>query len=433
MELLHQSYYGHDKNIELEIKRWLPTLNLVLRQSRISFVMSKSALNDTFAMYERAKGDPTLKVDFDKEAIQVVIECIDRVVQYLKTGFGDIIKDMRALSTYMWKYCLSFSETEGDAYLDTAVNYERQRKEFAKAINFNVDDITDMAEKFETTGLRLADLGFIARDLAEKHECMHAPFLVIIPQAFENLNNAINGFRKWVQADEGYADFIHYDIVELEEKKEIQEKKVRDIQIRCANCDHKIKTLKRELVDCTDDVNRFQNREKILKKEKQELIEENKDVLFDLDIKQFRKDELKHKLEEISESELEKYKQLEREIAILSEKRPTIDKKLEDINKKLKLIHDRKEGKQKKEKQLSEARTETRATKKECRRTEVELERIDACLSRLREIHRYKTTPEILKKIFHNMPLTARHVVNKGGKKPINGRHFSLSFTQIDR
>jgi len=52
--------------------------------------------------------------------------------------------------------------------------------------------------------------------------------------------------------------------------------------------------------------------------------------------------------------------------------------------------------------------------KKEFRKFEVELERIDANLSRLKEIHRYKTTPEILKKIFHGMPLTARHVANKG-------------------
>ena len=436
IELLQQSYYGHDKNIELEIKRWLPTLNTVLRQSRVSYCMSKSALKDTFAMYERAKGDPTLVVDFDKDAIKTVIECIERVVQYLKTGFGDIITDMRAVSNYMCKYCRSFSEAEGDAYLDTAINYERQRNEFAQAIQFNIDDITDMAEKFETTGLRLADLGFIARDLAEKYECMHAPFLVIIPQAFENVKNAINGIRKWVEADEGYADFIHYDIVDLEQKKEIQEKKCREIQTKCSNCDHKIKTLKRELADCTEDINRFQNREKSLKKEKQALIEENKDVLFDLDIKQFRKEELKPNLEEFTNSELEAYKQLEREIAILSEKRPMIDKKLEDINKKLKLIQERKEAKVRKEKQISEARTETRSTKKEWRKTEVELERINACLSRLREIHRYKTTPEILKKIFHNMPLTARHVVNKG-KKPISGKtlthHYENTPIQIYR
>ena len=420
IELLQQSYYGHDKDIELEIKRWLPTLNVVLRQSRVSFFMCKSALNDTFAMYERAKGDPTLKIDFDKDAIKTVMECIDRVTQYLKTGFGDIIKDMRALSDYMWKYCRSFSETDGDAYLDTAVNYERQRQEFSQAIKFNIDDITDMAEKFETTGLRLADLGSVARELAEKNECMHAPFLVIIPQAFENVKNAIHGMRKWVQADEGYADFIQYDIADLEKRKEIQEKKCREFQIKCSNCDHKMKTLKRELNECIDDVNRFQNREKALKAEKHALIEENKDVLFDLDIKQFRKEELKPHVDDLSDSELEKYKLLEREIATLSEKRPLIDKKLEEINKKLKIIHDRKEGKTKKEKQITETRAETRSTKKECRKTEVELERIEACLSRLREIHRYKTTPEILKKIFHNMPLTARHVVNKG-KRPING------------
>lgn len=63
---------------------------------------------------------------------------------------------------------------------------------------------------------------------------------------------------------------------------------------------------------------------------------------------------------------------------------------------------------------------EVKKIKKEFRKCEVELERLDVNLSRLKEIQRYKTTPEILKKIFHGMPLTARHVANKG-KKPIMG------------
>jgi hypothetical protein len=69
---------------------------------------------------------------------------------------------------------------------------------------------------------------------------------------------------------------------------------------------------------------------------------------------------------------------------------------------------------------------EVRKIKKQFRKSEVELERLDANLSRLKEIYRYKTTPEILKKIFHGMPLTARHVVNKG-KRPIMGK-IELNF-----
>jgi len=58
--------------------------------------------------------------------------------------------------------------------------------------------------------------------------------------------------------------------------------------------------------------------------------------------------------------------------------------------------------------------------KKEYRKCEVEGERLEVNLGRLKEILRYKTAPEILKKIFHGMPLTAHHVLNKG-KRPIMG------------
>ncbi|XP_053373052.1 uncharacterized protein LOC123530850 [Mercenaria mercenaria] len=418
IDLLQQSYYGPENDIEQEIKRWLGPLSKVLKESKISFFLCKTQLDDAVQKFRRSEGDPTMVVDFDKEAIRTVIDIVERVTQYLKTGFADIIKDLKLIGDYMWKYCLSFSSAEGDLYLDTAVNYERQRKEFSQAINFNLDDITNMAEQFETKGMRTQELGFVARDLAERCKATHAPFLVIIPQAFENLRHAVAGMRKWIEADDGYSDFIKCDIDEMEIKRDNQEKLVRDMQIKCSNCDHKLKTAKRHLVDITAEVKSFKNREVLLSKERDELIAENKDVLVDLDIKVFRKEEMKKRLETLSDFELEKFKQLDGEIQELSEKRPVIEKKLHDLNKKLDLIRDRKDTMTKREKEVGETYAEVKKIKKEFRKCEVELGRLDGNLSRLKEIYRYKTTPEILKKIFHGMPLTARHVVNKG-KRPI--------------
>lgn len=102
-------------------------------------------------------------------------------------------------------------------------------------------------------------------------------------------------------------------------------------------------------------MNSFKNREVILNKERNELIAENKDVLVDLDIKVFRKEELKQKLDTMSNFELEKFKQLDSEIEELNEKKPLIEKKLNDLNKKLDLIKDRKDTKTKREKEVAEA------------------------------------------------------------------------------
>lgn len=229
IDLLQQSYYGPEVDIEQEIKRWLGPLSKVLKENKISFFLCKTQLDDAVHKFRRSEGDPTMLIDFDKESLRTVIDIVERVTNYLKTGFADIIKDLKLVADAMWKYCLSFSSAEGDVYLDTAVNYERQRKEFSQAINFNLDDITNMAEQFETKGMRTQELGFVARDLAERCKATHAPFLVIIPQAFENLRHAVSGMRKWLDADDGYSEFIKFDIDEMEIKRDNQEKLVRDM------------------------------------------------------------------------------------------------------------------------------------------------------------------------------------------------------------
>ena len=356
IELLQQSYYGPNIDIEYEIKRWLNPLSIVLKYCRISFFLCKTQLDDMVIAYKRAEGDPTLVVNFDNGIVKSVLDIIDRVLEYLKTGFADIIKDMKQLVDYMWKYCLSFSSAEGDIYLDTAVNYERQRKEFSQAINFNIDDIKNMAEQFETKGMRVQDLGFVARDLAERCKATHVPFLVIIPQAFENLKHAIAGMRKWLEADEAYAEFIKFDINDLEVKKEAQEKKVRDLQIRCSNSEHKLKTAKRLHGDLIAEVKVFAGRESLLSVEKANLIAQNKDVLVDLDIKQFRRDEMKHRLDELSDFDKERYTALCKELAELDDRRRITDKKLEDINKKLDLISERRNSMNRKDDEIAEAK-----------------------------------------------------------------------------
>ncbi|KAL4221914.1 hypothetical protein ACF0H5_017966 [Mactra antiquata] len=421
IDLLQQSYYGPDIEIDLEIKRWLPPLSKVLRENKITYFLCKTQLEDAVILFNKSEGDPTMPIDFDKEALRTVIDIIERVLQYLKTGFADIIKDLKTICDYMWKYCLSFSGDEGDIYLDTAVNYERQRKEFYEAVMFNLDDIINMAEQFETKGMQVQELGFVARDLAERNKVTHAPFLVIIPQAFENLRHATSGMRKWLQADECYADFIKHDIDDLEKKREIQEKKIRDMQVKCSNHDHKLKTAHRYLADIEAEVKSFHNREKALAKENEELTGGINDVVFDLDIKAIRYEDYKQRIDDLSDFEKEKFIELEYEMMELKEKKPTLDRKLREIGKKIDVIKDRRGIMKKREEDVAEAKSEVKKMKKEFRKYEVELERLDFNLSRLKEIYRYKTTPEILKKIFHGMPLTARHVVNKG-KRPIFDR-----------
>lgn len=356
IELLQQSYYGPENNIEQEINKWLVPLSKVLRENRITYFLCKTQLDDAVARFRKSEGDPTMVVDFDKASLAIVIDTVDRVLQYLKTGFADIIKDLKMIGEYMWKYCLSFSGEEGDVYLDTAVNYEKQRKEFYKAVLFNLDDIVNMAEQFETKGMRVQELGFVARDYAERCKATHAPFLVIIPQAFENLRNSVSGLRMWLEADECYVDFIKYDVAELEAKKETQEKQLRDLQVKCSNCEHKLKTAKRLLADVTSEVNSFHTREINLCKEKEVLEKESKEFHSDMDIKVFRKKEMNRRIDDLSDYERNELIQLEKDIEELNEQKPFVEKKIDDVYRKLDVILERKELMWRKEKDVEDAK-----------------------------------------------------------------------------
>lgn len=356
IDILEQSYFGPDIDIDKEIKRWLYPLSKVLRENKISRFVCRTQLDGAIQKFWNSEGDPTMMVEFDKDATRIVIRIIDRVIEYLKTGFADIIKQLKLIAVYMHKYCLSFSSTKGNIYLDTAVNYERQRNELLEAVSFNLDDIYNMAEQFEANGIRLEELGVVARELAERCSATKVPFLVIIPQSFQNLRHAISAMRKWLEADGGYADFIKLDINELEMKRDVHEKLIRNMQIKCSNCDHKFKTAERHLGDIAVEVKRFQNRETLLIKEKEDTIAINKSLLSDLDIKVFRKEDMEHKLDALSNFELETYKLLDCEIEELSEKQTNYERKLNDITKKLDMIRERKEIMMKKEREVTETK-----------------------------------------------------------------------------
>ena len=83
---------------------------------------------------------------------------------------------------------------------------------------------------------------------------------------------------------------------------------------------------------------------------------------------------------------------------------------------------------------MERARAELRASRKAGRKAEVEVERADACLEKLREIHRLKVAPDTLKKIFHGMPASPRHAplaAGKKGKKGETHRHVRHTDTCI--
>ncbi|KAK3108734.1 hypothetical protein FSP39_014455 [Pinctada imbricata] len=419
LKYLELDYYGYERTPEDEVKEWMPALDIVMNALRphISFLYSKQQLKDIFDLYDRSIGDPTMEVDFDKEAVQTVLDCIHKIDVYLRHRFKQIIDAIFLILGYMRKYCLSFCGTSGDNYLETATNYEKQRRELADAIKINVEDIPMMADRFDSVdGIKMHEFGSVPKKIAEKCGCSNVPFLVSFAGACENVRNACIGVRKWIQADDGYATFIQFDITDLERKKETCDKLKKDLQIKVSHLDHRMKMCKRDIQECVIELKRVAAKEKSLRKQEEQILEEIHEIDVDLELKEIQKDELRKKTS-LDAKEREKLERINSDIEHRKTKKPILERKAEDLKRKVEFLTFRRDLKGKRESQAKGIKDELREARREFKKTDYECERLEKNISKLREIHRFKTSTEVLKKLFYNMPLNKGQVGGAARKR----------------
>ncbi|KAL5006852.1 hypothetical protein ScPMuIL_015658 [Solemya velum] len=420
LRIIELKFYRPEVTLDDQIKRWLPSVHIVMGYANVFEFICKSQLSEIFDDLERSKVDPTFILEWDPKPTQQVMDCVEKILHQSREGFADVISTLNLITNYLKKYCLSFSGVDGDIFLETATNYEKQRQEFSLAVKTNLDNIKIMADRFEQTGIRITEFGLTVREQAERCGCSHIPILLIFPAALDNIRNAITAIRKWLEADEGYPTFVQCDIIELEKRKTVHAKDLRDLQVRSSNLEHRIKSLKRDATEFAAELKRLEKKEQSLKVEEDEIMEEVNDFLVDLDVKEMRRDEMKSKLHFLGQSEHEKYEKLVHEIVMLRDRKPHLVKKVDDLKKKIEFIRMKKDLRTKKEQQLEELKIDSRQAKKELRKTELDMERLDSSIKRLREIYRFKTSPEVLRKIFHKMPLTKRNAALLRKKKVVD-------------
>ncbi|XP_069110538.1 synaptonemal complex protein 1-like [Argopecten irradians] len=403
---VQSSFYGRTRTLEDEIKQWMPALEHTMQFAKISDLICKGNLQSLFDLYDRSIGDPTMEVKFDKLSVQAVMQVIDKVLSYLNTGFASIMETLKSILGFMKKYCLSFVSPEGDVFLETATNYEKQRRDYANAIHINLDDVTQMAVRFEKDGMHIQEMGSIPKQLADKYDCKHVPLLVMFPAACENIKNTCIGIRKWIQADHGYPTFLQYDLQDLEKRRDEFNKTIRELQLTSSHLDHKVKVYKRDIADSEAELKRLSSKEKMIKRQSDALAQELKELEMEVGYREIRREQLKH--DEQESSTRQKLDQNMSELENYKAKRLVLYRKYEEMKRKLQFLQLKREKKVQKEAELAEIRKEHKASRKKLRKTELENDRLQTNVLKMREIIRFKTSPEILKKLFYNMPLTSK-------------------------
>lgn len=428
--MLENSFSGSDRRFDEEIRHYLPAIQTVLRYIKKPSILSKLDVQDLFDSYEQALGDPTMEVKFDMDSVKQVQDCVNKIINLLRSGFEEITDNMLLILNYMNKYCLSFCSIKADSLLETAINYEKTRREFVLAVSTSITGITAMADKFESGhGIRVSDFGSVARNYAERMDSKFAPFLFMFTQAGQNIKDSVAEIRRWIQEDDSYATYIQLDIVEKERDRDEVCRILRDLQVRCSALDHRRKVCKRDINECVSELRRLASKEKSLKSQEESILEDLRDIEMDIEVKEIRREERRKVLQFATKKEREKYDRLIVELETLKTKQPGLERKVDEIRRKLEFLKFRRELKYKREGQLKEITADFTAADKELRKREKENERLQNAVLKLREIHRYKTSPEVLKKLFYNMPLS--HSKRRGGKKK-GGIGKILLITRID-
>ena len=374
--MLENSFSGSDRRFDEEIRYYLPAIQTVLRYIKKPSILSKLDVQDLFDSYEQALGDPTMEVKFDMDSVKQVQDCVNKIINLLRSGFEEITDNMLLILNYMNKYCLSFCSIKADSLLETAINYEKTRREFVLAVSTSITGITAMADKFESGhGIRVSDFGSVARNYAERMDSKFAPFLFMFTQAGQNIKDSVAEIRRWIQEDDSYATYIQLDIVEKERDRDEVCRTLRDLQVRCSALDHRRKVCKRDINECVSELRRLASKEKSLKSQEESILEDLRDIEMDIEVKEIRREERRKVLQFATKKEREKYDRLIVELETLKTKQPGLERKVDEIRRKLEFLKFRRELKYKREGQLKEITADFTAADKELRKREKEKER----------------------------------------------------------
>ncbi|XP_050419080.2 reticulocyte-binding protein homolog 1 [Patella vulgata] len=429
LDMLMTSYYGSDETLDNQLKRWLPLVNTVLRQGKAMELVSKEQIEEFYIKHDNLLE----RSPFCQDNLDEFYDVINHIIENVNDGFSPMASSVEELVGFMAKYLRSFSTADGDRYLETCTNYEKQKTDLERAILLNIKNIFLMLQKFEEECLTINHFDYISKELAERHGCIHTPILIVFPTACENIRNAFTGIRKWLTADASYVEYLEHDYIDLEQKRELQLREFKELQFKVSSFEYKFKSLQKEINQIGSELNRLKPKEQAIDKNEKQLSTVHKSVSVDLEIKLFRLTEMKQTTPRDRNRQFkEQLERLNTEINLLKDQRPKLDRSITDIQSKKSWIAERKMDKAEKERLLEEVKVERRKVKKLSRKCEVEIQRINECLQRLKSVKTKKTSEEILRKIFHNLPTVSRNIQSNRGKIDKIDRAFNIVARYID-
>ena len=410
LEVIHHLFYddvcgsspssaatSHDDNI----RSVLPDVRAVMRDFNITYIHAGYQIDEVLHA-------TNIITNYNEDAVARILKYHQKVLEFVPAFFVPLTDDLKQCIQYMKRYLLSFyqGKKESSSYVETAFHYEMKRREIERVINMHMKNITNMGTAYRSKrGLNVKMFGFSTNELARRCDVGDLPMLLVFPEACANIQHACAAVEKWVKADQEYAEFLKMDIMDLESKKDRQLRIVRDGKQTLYQTEHRIKNIAKEIQDLEQDIARLKHRDKQLSNEIDKLKKSKHNMNLDIEIKEQQREEIRAQ----TPINYDKINTIADQIATLRSQLPDMDRKIDYVRNKMALLTDRKQSMESKEKELSDKKKEVKQQRKTAEESEAELKRIDEAIAQLKEIYSRKTSNDVTKKIFHDLPVEPRN------------------------
>ncbi|XP_064648029.1 uncharacterized protein LOC135500466 [Lineus longissimus] len=402
LDQVERIFYGN-AHPEKEIRKWVPVIFNVMKTTDMTEIKLMLQFSQ---MLEKAK-EPSRKFQLEPNSIEILNECITKIRTSTPDMFYNVMAAIQRIHTYLHKYCLSFcSLKRNDPYLETAQHYELNRRELSETISTMTAGVVELMTNFKTTGLDMASFSLNTKEMARRCDCATIPFVLLFPESCEKIRVACKAIRRWLEADEQYPSFIKNDVNDLEKKQTFHSRLVRESQEKIFQLEYRLRHIKKELCETEGELDKLMKRNASLQDHEAQVLAEYSSMKLEMEIKDVRRAELRSRASHMRPADYnEANDRLINETNALKERMNATYKAVENIQLKMKWIEERKEKVQAVKERMGCVKADLKHLRSENRKFEMELERLNDCLSYLKRVHLLKTSPDVLKKIFHNLPL----------------------------
>ncbi len=408
LQELEQIFY-EGMECEVYLRHILPAFHDVMDNFQVTYLHGVWQIDDVMRRFAKHG----IKYGASPENVHVFRGYGVKVKNFIPNNFKPLMNDITEIVQFAEKYCVSFFNGQKDKFLETPQHYETIRKEYQGSVKMHLNNINNIGKSYKVGGLTSKLFGLSVNEIARRCDCEDKPVVLAFPESCNNIRLAIEAIEKWVQMDAHYTEFIKNDVSEMEIERDMQEKLVRECKHNVTMIDHRLKLTQKQAIELDEQLKRLAPRAEQMDGDIAKLNAKIKDLEMDIAVKEDEKNEIKTFVvkgsggEDMSEND--KIDKLSGEITKLKLSISLVNRHIEQRKEKVQVIIERREKMEAKGVVITTLVRHKIKAKTQVLLATRQLERVERCLGILRHIYRLKTSPDITRKIFSNMPMEARN------------------------